>query len=340
MRNPLTFVLAIGTAFAATPCLAQPAAEFYRDRQMTMTVGTTAGNDYDFRARLVAKYIVRHLPGNPVIVTRNMPGGGGIIAANWLAQRAPRDGSALLMMMQALTVSQAIGVPNIHFDVRAFRWIGNTIDSPNVVNTWHTSDVRSVDDAKKREVILGATAGSYAVVYPPVMNALLGTKFKIVTGYPGGNEVNLAMERGEVQGRGANSWASWKSTKPDWIAEKKLVILTQVSLKRDPDLPDVPLLMELTSNEFDRKVLRFLSADTAISRAIVTAPEVPDDRVTLLRRAFDATMKDPDFLAEAAKTKMDIAASRGEEAQEIANSLINTEPDVLKRAKELMDATR
>lgn len=317
---------------------AQTAGEFYKDKTIAMIVGTTAGNDYDFRARIVAKYIGKYIPGQPTVIARNMPGGGGIIAANWLAKIAPRDGTALLMMMQALTVSQAIGVSNIQYDVREFNWIGNTIASPNVVNTWHTSNVRSVEDAKQREVILGATAGSYAVVFPPVMNALLGTKFKVVTGYPGGNEVNLAMERGEVQGRGANSWASWKSTKPDWISEKKIIVLTQVALKRDPDLADVPLLMELGANEFDRKVLRFLSADTAISRAVVTSPGVPADRVQALRRAFDATMVDTEFLAEAEKTKMDIGATTGEEAQAVAISLINTEKEVLARAKELMES--
>ncbi len=332
----------IAFALAGVPCAAQAqgVGEFYRDKTLSMVAGTTPGNDYDFRARIVAKYISKHIPGNPVVIARNMPGGGGIVAANWLMKIAPRDGTALLTMMQALTVSQAVGVANIQYDVREFNWIGNTIDSPNVVNTWHTSDVRSVEDATQREVILGATAGSYAVVYPPVMNALLGTKFKIVTGYPGGNEVNLAMERGEVQGRGANSWASWKSTKPDWVADKKIIVLTQVALKRDPDLQDIPLLMELGKTEFDRKVLRFLSADTAISRAIVTTPGVPPERVSTLRRAFDATMKDPEFLAEAAKTKMDIAASTGEDSQAVATSLVNTEKEVVMRAKELMDATR
>jgi tripartite-type tricarboxylate transporter receptor subunit TctC len=166
-----------------------------------------------------------------------------------------------------------------------------------------------------------------------VMNALVGTKFKIVTGYPGGNEVNIAMERGEVDGRGSNSWASWKSTKPEWLKEKKIIMLVQVGLTRSPELPDVPLLLELVSNDLDRKVMTFLSAETAISRAVVTTADVPPERLEALRRAFDATMKDPLFIAEAEKAKMDISAMTGEESQKIADSIVNTPPEVIARAK-------
>src|SRR5262249_55212902 len=158
-------------------------------------------------------------------------------------------------------------------------------------------------------------------------------KLKVVTGYPGGNEVNLAMERGEVEGRGSNSWASWKSTKPEWIADKKIIILVQVGLKRDPDLPDVPLLLELATNDLDRKVLTFLPAETALSRSLITTADVPPERLEALRRAFDATMKDPAFLADAEKSKMDISAMTGEESQVIADSIVNTGPDVIARAK-------
>jgi hypothetical protein len=166
-----------------------------------------------------------------------------------------------------------------------------------------------------------------------VLNALVGTKLKIVTGYPGGNEVNLAMERGEVQGRGSNSWASWKSTKPEWIAQKKIIMLVQVGLARNPDLPDVPLLLELAGNDLDRKVLTFLSAETALSRSLVTTADVPADRLQALRRAYDATMRDPQFLADAEKAKMDISAMTGEESQNIADQIVNTPPAVIARAK-------
>lgn len=315
---------------------ANDVADFYRGKTVSMIVGTSAGNDYDNRGRLIARYIGRHIPGEPQIVPRNMPGGGGIVAANWLASLAPRDGTVLHMIMQNMMSSQALGVGGVQFDTRRFMWVGNTTSAPNVVNAWHTTGVRSIADVQTRGLVVGAPVGTAGVIYPEVMNALIGTKFKIVTGYPGGNEVNIAMERGEVEGRGSNSWASWKSTKPHWLAEKKLNILVQVGLKRHPDLPDVPLLLELARNEADRQVLTFISADTAVSRSVVTTPDTPSERVDALRRAFDATMRDPQFLADAAKSKMDISPMAGEEAQKIADSIVDTPAAVVDRAKTLL----
>jgi tripartite-type tricarboxylate transporter receptor subunit TctC len=312
---------------------ADPVADFYRGKQLTLVIGTSAGNDYDFRGRLIARYMGHHIPGEPVIVPQNMPGAGGIKAADWLATIAPRDGTAMHMIMTNMMAAQAIGTHGVQFDTRKFRWIGNTTSTPNVINSWYTSGITNIEQVKTQELVVGAPAGTAGVIYPTVMNALIGTKFKIVTGYPGGNEVNLAMERGEVQGRGSNSWASWKSTKPEWIAQKKIIILVQVGIERDPDLRDVPLLLELAGNDLDRKLLTFLSTETAISRSLVTTPDVPPERVVALRRAFDATMKDPQFLADAEKAKMDIRAMTGEQSQIIADSIVNTPPEIVARAK-------
>jgi tripartite-type tricarboxylate transporter receptor subunit TctC len=312
---------------------AQSVADFYRGKTVTLMVSTSTGGGYDTLARAVARFIGRHIPGNPTVVVRNMPGAGGITAANWMASIAPRDGTTLHMIMTNMMAAQAVGTYGVKFDTRTFRWIGNTTSTPNVTNSWYTSGVTKIEQTKTRELVLGAPAGTAGVTYGLVMNALVGTKLKVVTGYPGGNEVNLAMERGEVEGRGSNSWASWKSTKPEWIADKKIIILVQVGLKRDPDLPDVPLLLELATNDLDRKVLTFLSAETALSRSLVTTADVPAERLAALRRAFDATMKDPAFLADAEKSKMDISAMTGEESQVIADSIVNTGPDVIARAK-------
>jgi tripartite-type tricarboxylate transporter receptor subunit TctC len=326
------------TAGLAPPAAADPVADFYRGKTLTMLVATSPGGDYDLRARLVARHIGRHIPGEPAIVARNMPGAVGLQAANWLAQQAPRDGTVLHAIMQNMSAHQALGGGKVEFDTRKFFWIGNTTTSPNVVNSWHTTGIRTIQDVMQRELVVGApgTATS-SVYYSKAMNALAGTRFKIVSGYPGGNDVNLAMERGEVGGRGANSWAAWKSTKPHWLAEKKVFILVQIGLKRHPELADVPLMTELAKSEDDRKVLEFLSADTEITRAFVTTPDVPRERVEALRRAFDATMKDPQFLAEAAKTAMDISATRGEDAQKIAEEIANTPPAVLARAKAILE---
>src|SRR5262245_48335084 len=325
-------------ALAASPGVADPAAEFYRGKTLTMVIATSPGGDYDARGRLLARHMGRHLPGQPAIIARNMPGAVGLQAANWLATQAPRDGTVLHAIMQNMSQHQALGGGKAEFDTRKFFWIGNTTDSPNVVNSWHTTGIRTIQDVMERELVVGApgTATS-SVYYPKAMNALVGTRFKIVTGYSGGNVVNLAMERGEVGGRGSNSWASWKSTKPHWLAEKKIFILVQIGLRRHPDLADVPLMTELARNEDDRKVLEFLSADTGITRAFVTTPETPRERVDVLRRAFDATMKDPLFLAEAEKAGMDISPGTGEDAQKMATSIADTEPAVLVRAKAILE---
>jgi tripartite-type tricarboxylate transporter receptor subunit TctC len=317
---------------------ADSVADFYHGKTISLIVGTSAGNDYDYRGRLIARYIGKHIPGEPAVVPRNMPGGGGVQAANWMATIAPRDGTTVHMIMQNMMVSQAIAAPGVEFDTRKFIWLGNTTSTPNVINSWYTTGIKTIDDVRKRQLVVGAPVGTAGALYPALLNEFAGTKFKVVTGYPGGNEVNLAMERGEVDGRGSNSWASWKSTKPDWLRDKKINILVQIGLKRASDLPDVPLMFELARNPADQPLLKFLSADTALSRSLITTPDVPPERVEALRRAFDATLKDPDFLAEAEKAKMDLSPSTGEESQKIADSIVNAPAAIIDQAKKIMDS--
>jgi len=235
---------------------------------------------------------------------------------------------------------QAMGGQAVEFDVRQFGWIGNTTDSPNVVNSWYTTGIKTIQDVMERELVVGVPGGTgtTSYYYPAAMNALAGTRFKIITGYPGGNDINLAMEKGEVGGRGSNSWASWKSGHPEWIADKKIYILVQIALKRAAELADVPLMSELAKTDEDRQVLTFISSDMGVSRAFVTAPGVPPERLAALRQAFMETMKNPDFLAEAAKMQMDISPSSGEEAQKVADSIVDYPATVVARAKALLDA--
>jgi tripartite-type tricarboxylate transporter receptor subunit TctC len=330
--------LTIALMLAGWPVAAQSPADFYRGKTVSVLVGTSPGGDYDLRLRMVARHMGRHIPGNPTVIVNNMPGGGGLVVANWLANVAPRDGTVVVAISQNLAVHQATGAQGVKFDVREFNWIGNTTDTPNVINSWHTTGIRTIQDVMQRDLIVGATgtaSGSY--LYPYALNQLVGTKFKIVTGYPGGNDINLAMERGEVGGRGSNSWASWKSTRPQWLAEGKVFILVQVGVKRNAELPNVPTMQELAKNDTDRQVLQFISADTAISRPLVTNAGVPRERVEALRRAFDATMKDPEFLAEAERSKTDISPMTGEESQKIAVATINTPAGVLARANALIE---
>lgn len=314
---------------------AQPAAEFFKGKTITVLIGTSAGNDYDFRGRLLSRHMGRHIPGEPQLVPRNMPGGGGIVATNYVANIAPRDGTTVYMIMANMMTAQAMGVQGVQFDTRRFRWIGNTTSSPNVVNSWHTTGITRIEQTKSQDLVLGAPVGTAGVLYATALQKVYGARIKLVTGYPGGGEVNIAMERGEVSGRGSNSWSSWKSTKPDWLRDKKLNILVQVGLKRDPELPDVPLLLELAANDLDRQVMAFISAETAIARALVAPPDLPADRLEALRRAYDATIKDPELIADAERSKIDLQAMRGEDAQVIADEIANASPQVITRAREL-----
>jgi tripartite-type tricarboxylate transporter receptor subunit TctC len=335
-RSRAGIMAVLGIGIAAVSARADQVADFYRGKTLNLIIGTSAGNDYDFRGRLLARYLPRHLPGEPTIVPQNMPGVGGVKAANYLATIAPHDGTQLHMIMSNMMSSEAIGAQGVQFDTRKFFWIGNTSSTPNVTVSWYKSGVTSIDQLKTRELIVGAPGGTAGVIYVTAMNGLLGTKFKLVTGYPGGNEVNLAMERGEIDGRASNSWASWKSTHPDWVQDKKIIVLVQIGLKRASDLADVPLLNELTQNDMDRHILTFLSSDTAIARSLVTTPDTPPERVAALRHAFDETMRDPEFLAEADKAKLDIVPMGGEDAQKVADSIVNTPRDVVARAKTLL----
>lgn len=336
--NCRALAIALPAALCAVPVHAQTPAEFYKGKTIEILVPSVPGGDYDLRGRLISRHMGRLIPGNPQMVVKNIPGGIGLAAANQLYRVSPRDGTVLHMIFQNMPVLQAIGSKGVQFDVRDFGWIGNTTNSPNVINSWHTTGITKIEDVLTKELAVGAPgAASTSYVYPAALNMTAGTKFKIVTGYGGGAQVDLAMERGEVGGRGSNSWASWKAGHPHWLAEKKVIILVQIGLTRAKDLPDVPLMFELAKNEEDRQFLKFLSSDMGISRAVVTTPGVPADRLAALRKAFMETMKDPEFLSDAAKTQRDIEPSSGEEALEIAKSMIEADPKVLARVKALLE---
>jgi tripartite-type tricarboxylate transporter receptor subunit TctC len=335
----MAFVASTALVLSVVVAVADPVADFYRGKTISMVIGVSPGGDYDLRARLLARHMSKHIPGNPSIVPRNMTGAGGVTAANWLAKVAPRDGSAILSITQNMPFAQALGMLGVDFDARLFSWIGNTTDTPNVVTVWHASGVRTAEQATRKQLVIGSTGrGTGTYYYPVAMNAIAGTRFKIVTGYPGGNEMNLAMERGEIDGRGSMSWAAWKATRPQWIADKKIYHLAQIGLRRHPELADVPLLSELAKNDVDYQVMAFISAETEIARTIVTTSDVPAERVAALRRAFDSTMKDPEFLAEAQRSGFDISPVHGEHAQRIAISIVNTPPEVVARARAILES--
>ena len=316
---------------------AQSAVEtFYKGKILDLFIGFTSGGTYDTYSRLVAQFMGDHIPGKPKIVPKQMVGAGSRAAATHIFNIAPKDGTQLATADQALTMQQVLNDPGIQFDANKFIWIGNPIADNNTMAAWTASGVTSIDEAKKREFVVGANGITASAQYPQAMNVLLGTKFKIITGYPGGTDINLAMQRGEVAIRGQNSWSSWKSQHMDWIKAKQITILVQIGLTKDKELPEVPLLMDLATAPDDRAALKLLSAPTAIGRPIFTTPGVPQERVEALRAAFNATMKDPAFLATAAKANMDLNPVSGEELQRIVAELFATPPSAVQRLKEIL----
>lgn len=343
-RFPSTTVLTtalaclILTATSGFPAVAQPSVEeFYKGKTISFVIGYSPGGGYDVYARLVARHLGNHIPGKPQIVPRNMPGASSRAAAAYVFNVAPKDGTVLATGDQSLALAQAMGDPAIQFDTIRFSWIGNPSVENNTTAAWHTSGIRTIEDAKRTEVPVGATGGSTSSQYPKAMNALLGTRFKIIVGYPGGNDINLAMERGEVAGRGSNSWASWKATKADWLREQKINILVQIGLSKAPDLPDVPLLLDLAASEEDRALLRLLSAPVNVGRPIFSTPGVPAERVAALRKAFDAMVVDPVFLEEAKKLKLEINPVSGEELQRIVADIVATPKPIADRLATIIE---
>ncbi len=331
------------TALSATGALslcagarADAIEDFYRGKSIDMIIGYSPGGTYDLYARLVARFLGDYIPGKPRMVPRNMPGAGSRLAANWVYNLGPKDGTVIATGDQSLAVEQAMGDKALTIDVSKFQYIGNPAADNNTTAAWHTSGIKTIEDAKLREVPTGATGGSTSSQYPKAMNALLGTKFKIITGYPGGNDITLALEKGEVAVRGSNAWGSWKATRPDWLREKKINILVQIGLTKAPDLPDVPLLMDLARNEEDRAVLMLLSASVTIGRPLYVAPGVSAERVKALRAAFDQMVADGPFKEAALKEGFEINPVSGEEMQKIVAQIVATPKPIADRLTQII----
>jgi tripartite-type tricarboxylate transporter receptor subunit TctC len=310
--------------------------EFYKGKTIDFVIGYSPGATYDLYARLVARHLGDHIPGNPRIIPRNMAGAGSRVAVNYVYKVAPKDGTVLGTADQSLPVEQAMGDQQLTIDVNQLNWIGNPIVSNNTTVSWYTSNINTIQDAMKQEVSVGATGASTSSQYPRAMNALIGTHFKVILGYPGANDINLAMERGEVAAKGSDSWAAWKATRADWLQNKKINILVQIGLKKSPEMPDVPLMMDLAKDDADRAVLKLLSTSVVIGRPIFAAPGVPAERVAALRKAFDDTMKDPEFLAEAKEAKLDLDPVSGEELQRLVADVVSTPKQISTRLVDII----
>jgi tripartite-type tricarboxylate transporter receptor subunit TctC len=333
----VTLVLTFATVQSAT---GDEVADFYKAKPMQMIIRSTTGNEYDLLARTLARHIAAHIPGRPAdMVPINMPGAGGIKAAEYMATVASKDGTVLTIVSQGLPMYQALdlGKP-MRADMNALGWIGNMSTANQTLVVWHTSPTKTIDDAKKRITPVGSSgAGSISVQLPAVYNNIVGTKFKIIFGYPGGAEMNLAMERGEIEGRGTNTWSAWTATHTDWIREKKIVPLIQVGLRKEPELPDVPLLIDLAKNDRERDILTYVTRAVAVGRPIATTPDVPPARLKALRAAFDATVLDPAFKSDAERQRLDVNTMTGEELQDIVAALFVAPAEVKAEAKRALE---
>lgn len=279
---------------------AQSAEEFFKTVQLSLYVGSGGGGGYDAIARLVARHMSRFLPGNPNFVIKNMPTAAGVAAANFIANSAPRDGSAILATQNASLLLPLYNSPVAHYDPRKFEWIGSTDKQQAVCTTWHTSPIRTLADAEKRDVPVAATGVSAGPgVYPKILNAFFGTRFKVISGYDTGS-MRLAVEKGEVEGLCGLAWQTFKVTSFDWIENKRLNVLVQLGLTPNPELPDVPMAIDLLKSPEDRQVLELIVVPQEFGRPFLAPPGVPADRMALYRQAFQAVLKDPAFRAESA----------------------------------------
>ena len=301
-------------AVQPAPAVADPVADFYRGKHIRFVVRTTTGGDYDQYSRLVGRFMGRYIPGNPNIIVVNMPGGGGIIAANWMAQVAPRDGTVIGIVSQGVPFDQALGMSKqLKADVREFNWIANVVYSNQLLVVWHTSQTKTLEDAKKRDTLIGTTgAGSASVQYPAFYNNVLGTRFKLVSGYISGQEIDLAMERGEVEGRGTNPYSGYMASRPSWLPEKKIIPLIQAGTVKEPGLPDTPLIVEQKVTPDKQPLLDMMARASSVGRPLATTPGVPAERVVALRTAFLKMTEDAEFKAAATKENMEIRPMSGE----------------------------
>jgi tripartite-type tricarboxylate transporter receptor subunit TctC len=300
----------------ATVAYAQSPAEFYAGKTVRIIVSYTPGGGYDNYSRLLARHLGNHIPGKPTVIVQNMPGGAGITASNHVYIVAPKDGTAIAAVDQNIPMLQLLRGKGVQYDMAKVHWLGNIASSNGIAMAWHTTPVKTINDAKKAEVVMGATGSNDdAWVYAKAMNALLGTKFKVITGYAGTSAVNIAIESGEVQAMGRSTYYGFASQRPDWIRHKKVTMLVQFGFTRQPELLDVPLLTELVQDEQSKQIAAMISLPTSIGYSHWLAPEVPADRAMALRQAYVAALKDPALLAEAKKLNLEVVPKTAEQLQ-------------------------
>jgi tripartite-type tricarboxylate transporter receptor subunit TctC len=322
----------LGTATAH----AQASVEsFYKGKTISLVVGYPPGGSNDLYTRALTQFMGKHIPGNPNMILRNMPGAGSMVAANWMYNVAPKDGTTLALVAGTIPLESVLGSKQAKLNAEKFNWIGRISSSTNIVFMWHTSPVKTIEDATKRESILAATGKSSTVsIYPEVLNALIGTKFKVVLGYKGSAECMLAVERGEAEGH-STSYDGMNAAHPDWVADKKINIIAQIALQRSRHMPDVPTLVDLAKTDADKKAMRLITSGSDIGKSIFSPPGDNPERVAALRKAFDETMADPEFVAELKKLNVELEPLPGKELQSLIEEVGAAPADVLAKVKTL-----
>ena len=334
----LILLCAAGLAIAMPAAAQEDVAAFYRGKQLRLIVGTGAGGGYDLFARAVARHIGNHIPGNPAVIVQTQGSAGGLLMANQLFSLGPKDGTVIAAPVNGRPTAPLLEPAGAHFDAARLNWSGSTNRETYVAFAWHTAPVQSLADLLQKQLIVGATAaGTTLVDFPLVTNRVLGTRFKVVRGYDSTPQINVAMERGEVEGIGGIGWQSVKTQVPQWIAEKKITVIAQYGLQRDPELANAPTMLELARTDADRAALTMMFARTEYGRPYFAPPDVPPARIEALRRAFEATMHDPDFVADAAQLQLELSPMRGEGLQALVAKLARTPPEIVARVRAALE---
>jgi tripartite-type tricarboxylate transporter receptor subunit TctC len=342
-RTPSGRTLTAAAVLAALACAvapnradAQSVEQFYKGKTINLYIGFAPGGSYDLFGRMVARYMGKYIPGNPTIVPQNMPGAGSFKAANYMYSVAPKDGTALGEISQTAPLEEALKNPGVQYKSNEFSWIGRATSNIEVQVLWHTAKAKTIKDVLTNETSVASTGpGSPSDGYPRLLNGLLGTKFKIIAGYPGSTDGLLAMERGEVDGA-LTSWNTMKTARANWLKEKKAFLLVQYVAERSPEIPDVPAVVELGKTPAEKQVLATYASGGDIGRSFLTTPGVPAERVAALRKAFSDMVKDKALLGEIDKMKADFFPLEGEKLQKLVADTVNVPPEVVSRMRELL----
>src|SRR6266849_1224758 len=337
LRLQLTSTALSAALTYASAASAQPAAEFYKGRSLELDISSSVGGGYDAYARMLARHLGRFIPGNPTVFAKNMEGAGGLRLANFLYNAAPKDGTTFATLYRGAVFDPLLGGKGAQFDATRFTYIGSANNEVSVCVAWHATGVTKFEQVLTKGLVVGASGPSADTYqFPKIVNGVLGTKFKIIAGNPGGNDIDLAMERGEVQGRCGWSWTSLKATRRSWLTEKKISILLQMGLSRHPDLPDVPLVIDLARNNEDKAILKLIFARQVMAWPYIAPPDLPNGRAQALRAAFSETMKDRDFLADAERSQLEIRPVAGEDIQKLVKDVYKTPAAIAQRAADIL----